>query len=157
MSFGRWFGYQVLMGAGAGMGFQAPITAVQTVLSLDDTSIGTVIVVFSESLGGALSVSLAQSVFQNGLIRSTAKYIPELDPQLLLHAGATELRQTLAKVHLEGALDRAVAAYAAALQDTFRLTLGLAGAAFVVSCFWEWRSVKKAGAVARAAASAGEA
>ena len=46
MPFGKWFGYEVLTGAGVGVGFRIPIIAVQTVLPLKDVHVGTACVIF---------------------------------------------------------------------------------------------------------------
>lgn len=54
MPFGKWFGYEVLTGAGVGVGFRIPIIAVQTVLPLKDVHVGTACVIFFQSLGGVL-------------------------------------------------------------------------------------------------------
>lgn len=44
--FGKWFGYQIITGLGAGVGFNVPLVAVQTVLPLEDIPIGTVSTMF---------------------------------------------------------------------------------------------------------------
>jgi len=142
MSFGKWFGYQVLTGAGVGVGFQIPIISVQTVLPLEDVPVGTACVIFFQSLGGALFVSVAQTVFQNGIIRGTHTFVPDLDPQILLKAGATEIRKVLEKVGMLDALPAVLKAYMVGLIDSFRVTVGCAAAAVVAALFFEWKSVK---------------
>ena len=52
-----WIGYQVLYGAGVGMGMQQPLIAVQTVLPKKDHPIGTAIIMLGQTLGGALFIS----------------------------------------------------------------------------------------------------
>ncbi|KAI9892128.1 MAG: hypothetical protein M1814_001834 [Vezdaea aestivalis] len=142
--FGRWFGYQILAGAGVGIGFQAPIIAVQTVLTLEDVPIGTVCVTFFQTLGGALFISVAQTIFQNGLIRGMGTFTPDVPPPVLLKNGATQIRQALASVGKEDRLMGALEAYLVGLTDTYKLTTACAGAAFLVCCFLPWNSVKKA-------------
>lgn len=63
MPFAKWFGYQVLIGAGVGVGFRIPIIAVQTVPPLEDVPVGTARVIFFQWLGGALFISIGQAVF----------------------------------------------------------------------------------------------
>jgi hypothetical protein len=46
MPFSIWFGYQILPGAGVGVGSQFPLIAVQTVLSLADLPVASALVVF---------------------------------------------------------------------------------------------------------------
>ena len=49
------------------MGFQIPCTAVQVVLSESDVPSGTALMVFSQALGGALTISIAQNVLSSRL------------------------------------------------------------------------------------------
>lgn len=76
-----WIGYQLLAGAGVGAGLQQPLMAVQAVLPLRDVPTGTAIVVFLQTLGGAVSVSAGQAVF-NSFLHSAegadAKDVPEM-------------------------------------------------------------------------------
>lgn len=143
--FKKWFGYQIVAGLGTGVGFQVPLVAVQTVLPIEDIPQGSVLLMFFQSLGGALFIAVGQTVFQNGLIKGLAKYAPDLDPQLLTHTGATAIRGVLAKNGLESHLRSAIMAYVSGLQDCYRVVVAVAAAAFIASCFLEWRSVKKGG------------
>lgn len=70
----KWIGFQVVAGWGAGMCVQVPFIAVQVALSQKDMPVGTAITVFSNTLGGAISVSIAQnvSVRENAGCRVTA-------------------------------------------------------------------------------------
>ncbi|KAH0535975.1 hypothetical protein FGG08_007132 [Glutinoglossum americanum] len=141
-SFARWFGYQVLAGAGIGVGFQAPMLAVQTVLPLEDVPVGTAIAMFFQTLGGALFISIGQTVFQNGLVRGTHTFVPDIDPKLLLNAGATQIRNVLAKAGKLDELPGAIEAYMVGLRDSYRVTIACTAVAFVAACFLEWKSVK---------------
>jgi hypothetical protein len=143
--FGKWFGYQIIAGFGTGVGFQVPIVAVQTVLSMEDIPQGSVMVMFSQSLGGALFIAVAQSVFSNGLVKGITKYAPDLDPQLLIHTGATQIRSVLAQSGQESQLKAAIKAYVYGLKDAYRVASAVAVVAFVAACFFEWRSVKDGG------------
>ncbi|TVY88550.1 Efflux pump, partial [Lachnellula willkommii] len=62
-SAGEWIGYQLLCGLGAGAGVQIPFIAVQVVLSETDMPTGNAIAIFFNSLGGAVSISVAENVF----------------------------------------------------------------------------------------------
>jgi hypothetical protein len=142
MPFGKWFGYQVLTGAGVGVGFQIPLIAVQTVLPLPDVPVASALVIFFQSLGGALFISVGQTVFQNGLIRGTHKFAPNLDPTLLLRAGATEIRSVLEKNGLLDELPGALKAYMQGLTDSYRVAVACTAAGTVAALFFEWKSVK---------------
>jgi hypothetical protein len=95
MPFSKWFGYQVLAGAGVGGGFQIPIIAVQTVLPLEDVPVGTACVIFFQSLGSALFISVGQTVFQNGLIRGTRGVCSKFEPRDLVKGGGYRDKERL--------------------------------------------------------------
>jgi len=140
--FGRWFGFQVLTGAGVGAGFQVPLIAVQTVLPLEDIPVGTAVVIFFQTLGGALFISIGQNVFQNGVIRGTREFVPQLDPKILIDTGATEIRTALENAGKLDLLPQALQAYMVGLTDALRVAVATACFTFVASLFMEWRSVK---------------
>jgi len=142
MPFAKWFGYQILTGAGVGVGFQIPLIAVQTVLPLADIPVASACVVFFQSLGGALFISVGQTVFQNGLIRGTHKFAPNVQPVILLKAGATEIRKVLEENGLIEELPGVLKAYMEGLTDSFRVAAACVAAATIAACFFEWRSVK---------------
>ena len=139
----HWFGFQVLAGLGIGVGFQTGVVVVQTVLPLKDVPVATACVAFFQSLGGALFISVAQSLFQNGLLSGIEKYAPNLPAETFLQSGATSIRQILASLHQMDKLDAVLQAYVDGLTHTFWITCACAIAAFVAACGLEWRSVKK--------------
>lgn len=139
-----WFGYQVLAGVGIGVGFQGGVVVVQTVLPLTDIPVATACVSFFQTLGGALFIAVAQSLFQNALLSGIQKNAPELPAQLFLHSGATSIRKILAELHQEDKLDIVLQAYVDGLTHCFWITASCAIAAFFCCCGLEWRSVKKA-------------
>ncbi|KAF4629471.1 hypothetical protein G7Y89_g8680 [Cudoniella acicularis] len=91
-SAGKWIGFQLLSGFGAGAGVQIPFIAVQVVLNAKDMPTGNAIAIFFNSLGGAISISIAQNVFSNGLYKYVPIYAPEVPVQVVVQAGATSLR-----------------------------------------------------------------
>jgi hypothetical protein len=141
--FSKWFGYQVLAGAGVGVGFQGGIVVVQTVLPLADVPVGTACVSFFQSLGGAIFISVAQTLFQNGLITGIEEYAPELSPQIFLYSGATAIRGILAQMHREDLLEGVLKAYVLGLSHCYFITVACAAAAFVAAACLQWKSVKK--------------
>ena len=138
ISSGKWIGYQILAGAGVGFGMQQPMIAVQTVLDIKDVPTGTSVIVFVQTLGGALFVSIAQNVFTNKLIEYVRAYVPGLDPQIVLATGATSIQTQIPKEYLEGVTQ----AYNDSLTKTFLVCAALAAASIVGSAIIEWKSVK---------------
>lgn len=139
---GKWIGYQIVVGAGVGAGFQVPMTAVQRVLSPEDIPVGTAAVMFFQTLGGALFLAVGQSVFQNGLIDGIKAYAPTVNSAAILGAGATETRTVLSQMGKLDQLPNVLKAYMTGLRDAYRVSLALMVVSFLAACFMEWKSVK---------------
>jgi hypothetical protein len=134
----QWIGYQFIFGAGVGFGMQQTLVAIQNVLPKEDVPIGTAIMMFSQTLGGAIFLSVGQNVFTNQLIKNLASVVPDLNPQLVLTVGATEIKNQIPKEFLSGVL----IAYNKSITQTFYVsvagaTLSILGAAAV-----QWKSMK---------------
>ncbi|KAL4882172.1 major facilitator superfamily domain-containing protein [Aspergillus karnatakaensis] len=153
ISDGKWIGYQIVLGAGVGAGFQVPMTAVQTSLAPGDIPQGTAAVMFFQTLGGALFIAVAQSLFQNGLIEGVGKHAVGVDPMKIVEAGATEMRGVLEDLGQEDQLRGVILGFLDGLKDTYRLSLALFCVAFAVSCAFEWKSVKDGGEEGRTEAA----
>ncbi|KAJ7347241.1 major facilitator superfamily domain-containing protein [Mycena albidolilacea] len=135
----KWIGYQILYGFGLGCGTQGPVMAAQTVLELKDVPIGMSIQVFTQTLGGALFISVAQNVFQNKLISGLAARVPEVPAELIFAAGATNLKSDVNPQFLPAVLE----VYNAALVSAFQVGIAMAGISIVGALAMEWKSVKE--------------
>ena len=118
----KWIGYQIVFGVGLGFGMQQTVVAAQTVLPKADVPIGTAIVIFSQTLGGAIFISAAQNVFTNRLVSNLQKVLPDLNPVVVLGAGATSLKDVIPAAFLANVL----IAYNNALRHTFYVSVALA-------------------------------
>ncbi|THZ77797.1 putative major facilitator superfamily transporter [Aureobasidium pullulans] len=134
----KWIGYQLLSGIGAGAGIQIPFIAVQVVLDEKDMPSGNAIAIFFNSLGGAVSISIAQNIFANTLVKDIIKNVPGLDPAAVISAGATHVREVVSAEQLPGVLS----AYSNAVTSAFVVPIATSGIAFFVSLFVEWKSIK---------------
>ncbi|KAF4238007.1 hypothetical protein CNMCM8980_002239 [Aspergillus fumigatiaffinis] len=135
----QWIGYQFLFGAGVGCGLQTAFAAPQCVLPLEDIPIGTAIIIFTENLASAVMVSVAQSVFINQLRTHLAKYVPEADSDVILHAGATEIKD-LVPADLYNAV---IFAYNKALCQTFYAGVALSCCAVLGVLALKWVNLKR--------------
>ncbi|CAO1634351.1 unnamed protein product [Parajaminaea phylloscopi] len=88
-----WAGVQFLAGIGPGISFMIPFLASTAVLELRDIELGSAIVIFFQTLGGTISVSLAQSVFQNKFA-SYLDAIPGISAASVLSKGVSAFRET---------------------------------------------------------------
>ena len=135
---GQWIGYQILAGIGAGAGVQIPFVAVQVVTNEKDMPTANACVMFFNTLGGAVSISVAQNIFVNTLRTEIPKYVPGFDPKMIADAGATNIRQVVPPNLLPGILQ----GYNKAIVTAFLLAIATSGIAFFVSLGMEQKSVK---------------
>ncbi|CAG8366582.1 unnamed protein product [Penicillium salamii] len=133
-----WIGYQIIAGAGVGFGMQQPMIAVQVVLDIVDVPTGTAIIVFAQTLGGALFVSIGNNVFSNKLVEYLAEYAPNLDPAIVLRAGATSVQKVVDKADLAGVIH----AYSDAITQTFMVCAAVSAISVIGALIVEWKSVK---------------
>ncbi|PRP83972.1 hypothetical protein PROFUN_08656 [Planoprotostelium fungivorum] len=85
-------GFQIVLGIGLGLCIQAMVIAAQATLKPADIPQGTSTVLFSQSLGGAISLAISTNVQNNKLVEAMAIYAPSIPPFVVLTAGATGLR-----------------------------------------------------------------
>ncbi|KKZ64784.1 hypothetical protein EMCG_09325 [[Emmonsia] crescens] len=134
----KWIGYQVLYGFGLGSGTQHAHMAAQTVLPALDVPVGAGIILFAQSLGGAIFIAVGQNIFANGLARRMVN-IPEIDASILQDLGATTLRKY---IHSSEVLNRVLDEYNDAVVETFQVALALSCLGLLGALAMEWRSVK---------------
>lgn len=135
---GKWIGYQIIFGAGVGLGMQNTLIAAQTVLPKADIPIGTAIIMFSQTLGGALFISVAQNVFTNSLLKNLRQVVPGLNPEEVLSVGATSLKAVIPEQYLAGVQT----AYNDTVMNTFYVAVALATLSIFGAVAMEWKSVK---------------
>lgn len=133
-----WIGYQAIAGIGIGLGMQQPLIAVQTVLDISVVPIGTSVIIFVQTLGGALFVSVGQNIFSNKLVEGLKQFAPSIDPTIVLNIGATSIQQTVDKADLPGV----TLAYNNALTETFLVAAVMAALTIIGALAIEWKSVK---------------
>jgi MFS family permease len=134
-----WIGYLSLVGIGAGFGFQQPFLAVQTVLEKNDIAIGTSLIILSQTLAGAIFVSVGGTIFSNELVDALKAQVPQLDPMIVLESGATDLREHIPQEYREEVLH----AFNSAIVRTFYAAVATFGLAALVALGVEVRCIKK--------------
>ncbi|CAI6301863.1 unnamed protein product [Periconia digitata] len=135
-----WIGYQVISGLGAGLGMQQPNLLTQIVLAEKDITIGVSFIVFVQNLGGALFISIAQSIFTDSLATQLSK-IPglHLSREQIVSMGATNIKHLVSK-DMVGMLAEG---YRVAIRNVFYMGLVLSCLSMVGAVVVEWRSIKK--------------
>ena len=99
---------------------------------------GNAVVIFFNALGGALSVSVAQNIFSNTLVKKVPVYAPWVNPAKVVAAGATHVSDVLSRQDLPEVLQ----AFDVAVTSSFILAIATSGIAFLLSFLFEWKSVK---------------
>jgi hypothetical protein len=138
--FAKWFGYQVLTGAGYGAMVQIPITALQVVLSAADIPLGSTLVILAQCLGGSVGLAVAENVFRNSL-HAQLLALQGVDVAAVEAAGGAEL-QDVVPVGLLWPVRRG---FQVAVSDAFLVAAGLGGVAFLASLGMERKRIMAKG------------
>ncbi|KAI0430881.1 major facilitator superfamily domain-containing protein [Xylaria sp. FL1042] len=131
------FGYLALYGVGQGLGWQQPTLIAQTMLPAPDIPTGTALANVCKLLGGTLSVSIAQTLFNTKFKELVTERIPSVDPNVLVSIGAAELRDELPP----DLIPDVAGCYNDALYDVWWLLLALALVSLIGALGVEWRNV----------------
>lgn len=137
-SVGQWIGYQILYGFGLGACFQAPNMAAQTVLPRNEVAIGASLMLFAQTLFGAIFVSVGQNVLDGQLAKRLAG-ISNITPQQIEAGGVSDLLKTIPSRYHTAVLE----AYNASLRVCFQVALIVTCLSILGGLAMEWRSVKK--------------
>ncbi|OJJ99466.1 hypothetical protein ASPACDRAFT_1881395 [Aspergillus aculeatus ATCC 16872] len=134
-----WIGYQILIGAGRGLGTQAPLLAVQNILPKAETSIALSLLLFSQTLGQAIFLTLGQVIFINSLKSGLAVYASSVDSGAVIAAGGGAIRSTISKDKLTGVL----LAYTQGIDHVFYLSAAIGVGCFCAAWGMGWKDIRK--------------
>ncbi|KAF5878452.1 putative mfs transporter protein [Botrytis fragariae] len=134
----KWVGFQILCGAGIGLGEEQGLYMVQTTLLEDDVATGIGIVLFAQTFGGALFVSVAQAVFLEKISKALKTLAPNLDPHSVLDGASTVLSGS-SNIQTSVELQ---AVYGVAIKEALRVGLILATISSVGAVMYDWKSLK---------------
>jgi hypothetical protein len=139
-SRGKWIGCQILIGIGAGICWQQPLIAVQATLKPEQISIGIATIIFSQTLGSTLFISVAQNVFADK-IRASLGTVSGNDNNTNIpinSGGGTDTSSSLDSQDL-------ITAYNHALTQTFFIPVGLSTSLIIGALGVKWTSIKTKG------------
>ncbi|KAJ5726256.1 MFS general substrate transporter [Penicillium malachiteum] len=139
IGFGAWVGFQVLAGMGRGFALQNPLIAVQNNLPPSKIAISMAFLYSCQTFGGALWLSFASTLFNNGLTSLLPTYAPGVSASTVISAGVSGIRSVVP----EASVDGVIMAYSKAVQHVFYMVSGTATAAFIFSWGLGWKSVKQ--------------
>jgi hypothetical protein len=139
MSIIRTLIYSGLIGFSAGIAYQAPSNAVQTVLPAADVPLGISMILFGQYFGGALFVALAQTIFANQLAKNLQILDPTLTAKAIENMGIMELKNSVGN----GRMDSVLSGIDKSLTQMWYLVVGLTCVTMIGSLTMEWKSVKE--------------
>lgn len=134
-----WAGALVVTGLGSGMAMQMPYSAVSVVLADDDIPVGNAIAVFLNQLGGALAVSLGQTITLTTLVTLVPLRLPDLSLQLVKDAGASNISSLRLSIE-DMTILRNI--WNTAIVRTMILATAFVAAALPFTLSMEWLNVK---------------
>lgn len=141
-----WAASLVVTGIGGGMAMQLPYTAVAVALADEDIPIGNAIAVFSTQLGGALSISIGQTITLWTLLELVPERLPGVSVEKVIDAGGTGLT-TLEISLTELAVLRDI--WNTGISRTMILATAVVGAAVPFSLGMQWLNANKVAAARR--------
>ncbi|KAF2837772.1 MFS general substrate transporter [Patellaria atrata CBS 101060] len=135
-----WAVYLFVSGFGMGMAVQLPYTAIQIALSEDDVTTANGIVLLSFLLGGAIAISMGQTITITTILDEVPKMIPGLSPHDVIAAGSAYLDLVASSEEILHVL-RSI--WSIAISRTMILSVALVGAAVPFTLGMEWLNAKK--------------
>ncbi|KAJ5139220.1 cytochrome P450 oxidoreductase [Penicillium bovifimosum] len=130
---------QLVFGIGSGLCLQVPVMAGQAFAKPEDTASITAILLFFQTLGGTIFLSVAQSVFTNRLIAKLLSFSSTYNASEVISEGADDLRSHFSGTQLRDIQD----AYMSGLRATWVLGIACAGAAFLSSFGSKMRNIRQ--------------
>ena len=95
---------------------------------------------FGHTIGGAIFLTLGQTIFTSSLRAEIPKYAPDVDSNIVIAAGATGIRVAITdKNQLAGLL----LAVSRSLNRVFYLTAGAAVGSFCFAWGMGWKDIRK--------------
>ncbi|OIW25919.1 efflux pump [Coniochaeta ligniaria NRRL 30616] len=126
-STARWIGYQVIYGVGSGSGTSGPYIAIQNLVPLKQIPTAVAIVIFTQNLGGATWVVVANAIFNNSLRKELSRRASSigLAPDVIVGSGARSVHSLgLSASQLAAVLD----SYGVSIDHAMYLGIGVAAA-----------------------------
>lgn len=136
-----WIVYQIIFGFGIGSGLQQPFVAAQTLENKKGRSgveSATAIILFTQTLGGALTASIAQNIMLGQLIHKIPALIPRINSEMVKNTGLTELVQQLTTTEAQ----ILIPIINNAITSSFKLALVCSCLSLPAALYMKWKFIK---------------
>jgi hypothetical protein len=101
--------------------------------------IGQALIMFQQTFGGAFFLAIGQTLFNSSLEDALKKFAPSVSPQVLVHAGASGVRDVISRADLPGVLK----AYNVSVQHEFYLGAACSAITLLTCMGMGWAKVTK--------------
>lgn len=118
---------------------QIPLIAAQNHSTKEQLPIVNALVVFSQNFWGAVFLSIGELTFSNTLKSRLLLYAPEVDPAIVIAAGASAVNTAVPVASLPGVL----LAYSRAFDSVMYLVVGISVCSFLSAFGIGWKNIKK--------------
>lgn len=118
---------------------EQPILAIQNTVGGEDLAVGMSTLIFAQNIIASVLNSAASTVFSSGLRSQIPKYAPSIDPEAVIEAGATGLREVVPASELRAVLR----GYVKAIDQVYYVTLASFGICVVIVWGLGWRDVRQ--------------
>lgn len=132
-----WLVGEILAGTGAGLGSPLPLLAVQDALPSGDVPIGYTVVLTASYLGSSIALAIAQAVFASRLKHDILLQLPEVDPNAIVNAGATDLKNLIPGRLYEQGLQL----FNMAMTQSWYMSVLLAGVSVFLVFGFKWKKM----------------
>lgn len=94
---------------------------------------------FSGNFAGAVAVVICQTVYTNSLTELVPTYAPDVNPQVVIAAGATKVREVVRPNQLPGVMT----AYSKSIDNIWYLDCGLAAVVFIFGWLLGFQDIRQ--------------
>lgn len=115
------------------------MVAVQNIIPQNQMSVAMAVLVFCFNLGASCFLQFSVVTFTQGLLAALPKYAPNVDPRVVIQAGATGFRKVVPEHDIPGVL----LAYSEGIRQVFYLVSAGVAMAFVFGLGMGWKNVRK--------------
>ncbi|KAL2194797.1 major facilitator superfamily domain-containing protein [Corynascus similis CBS 632.67] len=137
---GKWIGYQILFGAGYAMGLQMPILAVQQSIPPNIVPIAISLLIFAQMLLSSVCVAVGGTILNNSLRSLLRQDVPSIDPEIVIRAGAANIRNV---IHDPEILQQIVVAFATSVSRILYISTAAAAATLMFAWGLGWKDIRR--------------
>ncbi|KAM7207429.1 MFS multidrug transporter [Naviculisporaceae sp. PSN 640] len=136
----KWVGYLIVIGIGRGASLQMPLLAVQSILPDSQIPTSMALLIFAQTFGGSLFLTIANTIFANNLVTKLQENgLPPADLAHVIAAGANGFRSVVSAEQLPAVLW----AYAESIDLVFYLTIAAAVLMFFLAWGMGWNDIRQ--------------